>query len=565
MADTKISALTALDAFASGDLIPMVDDPSGTPVTKKATINQVRDYIIALANTWTATQTISVSGAVSAPGFTGTGTWYTGGSATTTKPYVLIEPTGTTSTGWSTSGTGIGVNAASGFTGNLIDLQLNGASVVAARYDGQLRIGSNYLFYTSSGTFGVYSSSQTVGGAGSPGNLRQIVATNFHAYGGTGTRGGMFGRLNSGASLELNSSGTVGWSSGSDAANSDTILTRKAAASFRLGAADAASPVAQTLGVQSVVAGTTNTAGADFTIAGSQGTGTGAGGSIIFQVAPAGSSGTAQNALATALTINSARNFVVSTGAIINQTNANDAALKFGADHLEVQYYAARVARIGSGGLTVRGDVGVVAWAPSSDTSVPSDLALRRDAANILAQRNGTNAQAFNIYNTYTDASNYERGFVKWDTNVLKIGTEKLGTGTARALEFQTDGTTRLTIETGGNCVFSGSMFVGSGSSFAWSGRARIQSPGSDGLTLLNSSSNGFGTLQFGGTTSSFPALKRSTTSLQVRLADDSDFAPLQGQLRTHNAYTAGAPTATGYIVLYDSTGTAYKVPAEAL
>lgn len=46
MADTKISALTALDAFASGDLFPMVDDPSGTPVTKKATINQVRDYVV---------------------------------------------------------------------------------------------------------------------------------------------------------------------------------------------------------------------------------------------------------------------------------------------------------------------------------------------------------------------------------------------------------------------------------------------------------------------------------------------------------------------------------------
>jgi hypothetical protein len=78
----------------------------------------------------------------------------------------------------------------------------------------------------------------------------------------------------------------------------DALITRKAAASLRLGAADAAAPVAQTLGVQSVVAGTSNTAGANFTIAGSQGTGTGAGGDIIFQVAPLGSSGSSQNALA---------------------------------------------------------------------------------------------------------------------------------------------------------------------------------------------------------------------------------------------------------------------------
>jgi hypothetical protein len=66
------------------------------------------------------------NGALSAPAITTTGTWITGGSATTTKPYVLIEPTGTTSNAWSTSGTGLGVNAASGFAGNLIDLQTNG-------------------------------------------------------------------------------------------------------------------------------------------------------------------------------------------------------------------------------------------------------------------------------------------------------------------------------------------------------------------------------------------------------------------------------------------------------
>jgi hypothetical protein len=70
----------------------------------------------------------SLNGAASAPPGTFTGTWFTGGTATTTKPQVLIEPTGTTSTAWSTSGTGLGVNAASGFTGRLLDLQLNGTS-----------------------------------------------------------------------------------------------------------------------------------------------------------------------------------------------------------------------------------------------------------------------------------------------------------------------------------------------------------------------------------------------------------------------------------------------------
>jgi len=113
---------------------------------------------------------------------------------------------------------------------------------------------------------------------------------------------------------------------------SDVFLNRRGAANLRLGAADAAAPVAQTLSVQSVVAGTTNTAGTNFTITGSQGTGTGAGGSIIFQVAPAGSSGTAQNALATALTIASTGN-VTTTGSVTTAAPAGGtaAAWKLGA------------------------------------------------------------------------------------------------------------------------------------------------------------------------------------------------------------------------------------------
>jgi hypothetical protein len=71
---------------------------------------------------------ISLAGAASTPPVSFTGSWFTGGTATTTKPQLLIEPTGTTSTAWSTSGTGLGVNAASGFAGNLADLQLNGTS-----------------------------------------------------------------------------------------------------------------------------------------------------------------------------------------------------------------------------------------------------------------------------------------------------------------------------------------------------------------------------------------------------------------------------------------------------
>jgi hypothetical protein len=78
-------------------------------------------------------------------------------------------------------------------------------------------------------------------------------------------------------------------------------------------------------------------------------------------------------------------------------------------------------------------------WAPSTDTTAIADLVLYRDAANTLAQRNGTTAQAFRVYNTYTDASNYERGVFDWTTNAntLTIGTTNAGTGTARRVRIQ--------------------------------------------------------------------------------------------------------------------------------
>jgi len=48
----------------------------------------------------------------------------------------------------------------------------------------------------------------------------------------------------------------------------------------------------------------------------------------------------------------------------------------------------------------------------------------------------------------------------------------------------------------------------------------------------------GDGLLTFAGVTSAFPALKRSTTELQVRLADDSGFAPIQALGGTFNGNT---------------------------
>jgi hypothetical protein len=69
----------------------------------------------------------------------------------------------------------------------------------------------------------------------------------------------------------------------------------------------------------------------------------------------------------------------------------------------------------------------------------------------------------------------------------------------------------------------------------------------------------------FGGQTASFPAFKQSSAVVQARLADDSGFAQVQGKLTAHaNAVTETiVPDKT--IILYDASGTAYRVPCLAV
>jgi len=70
------------------------------------------------------------------------GATYAAGDATTTKPTLLIEPTGTTSTAWSPAGTPFGVNAGSGFAGRLMDLQVAGTSKMIVTSTGSVGIGT---------------------------------------------------------------------------------------------------------------------------------------------------------------------------------------------------------------------------------------------------------------------------------------------------------------------------------------------------------------------------------------------------------------------------------------
>jgi hypothetical protein len=158
---------------------------------------------------------------------------------------------------------------------------------------------------------------------------------------------------------------------------------------------------------------------------------------------------------------------VTFTGLLVNATNTASASASLLADfqtggtsqfsvrrdgqvNAALQYNIAGVSAVSRGaGFNLLHANCIVGWGGTGFNIGNVDLTVEREAADIMAQRRTTNAQTFRIYNTFTDASNYERGFMRWSSNILQIGTEKLGTGSRRTLEFVTDGTARWRVGDG--------------------------------------------------------------------------------------------------------------------
>lgn len=205
------------------------------------------------------------------------------------------------------------------------------------------------------------------------------------------------------------------------------------------------------------------------------------------------------------------------------------------------------------------------------DNTNGSPAYIYSDAANTLDQRNGVNAQAFRVYNTFTDASNFERLSIAWNTNVAVFELGNSGTGSARAqVRFLPGTATSMDLQvaassdTNAAVNFRHSASASSaGSSVSYVGRISGHRGFFDGAGAATFviPSGATDRWAFFGTTSSFPALKRNAATLQARLADDTAFTNIQGKLTTDTAYTAGSIVPTGYLTLYDSTGTAYRVP----
>jgi hypothetical protein len=76
-----------------------------------------------------------------------------------------------------------------------------------------------------------------------------------------------------------------------------------------------------------------------------------------------------------------------------------------------------------------------------------NDATLVNDGTNTLAQKNGTNAQQFNLYNTFTDAANNERLETMWTGNIAVLRTTASGSGTPRSLQLRYGGTNSVAVQ----------------------------------------------------------------------------------------------------------------------
>lgn len=187
------------------------------------------------------------------------------------------------------------------------------------------------------------------------------------------------------------------------------------------------------------------------------------------------------------------------------------------------------VGRVGLGGTTVQDPL----------------VFLEGDAADILAQRRTTNPQSFKLYRDFTNTSNYSRAIFGFHDNAsfagtagttLRIGTEKAGTPSVGGVSLVTDGVERFTLASTSSTLTapggSGNIVLGANGVL----RTQYINDASNSVSSFELSGLGHVTFsvgttaplfRFAGTTSSFPALKRSGTELQARLADDSAFAPV--------------------------------------
>jgi hypothetical protein len=98
-----------------------------------------------------------------------------------------------------------------------------------------------------------------------------------------------------------------------------------------------------------------------------------------------------------------------------------------------------------------------------------------------------------------------------------------------------------------------------SGNLLSFSGFGEFLAPSDGVFTVRNNAGTTFNRLQLGGTTSSFPSIKRNGAAIDFRLADDSGFCAINtGILSIQNTVAAAVAVASTHKVTVVIGGTTY-------
>ncbi|MBS0369011.1 MAG: hypothetical protein JSS57_07415 [Proteobacteria bacterium] len=149
-------------------------------------------------------------------------------------------------------------------------------------------------------------------------------------------------------------------------------------------------------------------------------------------------------------------------------------------------------------------------------------------------------------------------------TGLLFNVTDTASAAASLLLDLQVGGVTKFNVRKDGTITAAASiisaahLWAGTSSAIRWNGtKSAMFSPADGNILLQNNAATDFGLLQFGGTSSSFPALKRSGSGLLLRVADDTSYGSFTaGYILSAAGYfnfnTTGGPTGYG---LRDNAG----------
>lgn len=230
---------------------------------------------------------------------------------------------------------------------------------------------------------------------------------------------------------------------------------------------------------------------------------------------------------------------------------------------------------IAAGSQLTFNDSTYLGWDSTKTYGVGSaDVRLYPGGAGILQRRNGLNPQTDQLFSTYTSSTSFAcldqranaggtayeissfKGSAGGSNLPINIGhrdaagtfTQSISISTGNVVTIGSPSTCTLTWSTQG--VTSSRAFIAAATDlFYWNGRSVMSSPADGTIKLSNYNGDNFTALCLGGSTSSFPAIKRNAAAINLRLADDSADAAL----------TCGTFTASGNLTLSDTnliTGT---------